>query len=296
MHGWPQVHNGSANVDKAMSEGRHILERLQKLAAKDNRPRELPEGGERASALFSFVTRERERIAGCAFPRASIVVIVEGSKDVITMGRHLRFAAGTLLALPAGWQGDVVNNPDPETDVYRAIFIDFPDDLVGRAAHASPPQRNTGQLDLPLDSVLSSAIQHAGEGIIAGNLPAALIEYRVMEILMVLGMRGALPVQAKTTSDAVRALVRWQPERAWTADAIADALATSNATLRRRLAGEATSLRVLIAEVRVGLAKAMLAEDGLSLREAALAAGYRSPRRFAERMRSETHRNRTVDI
>lgn len=269
-----------------MTDVQHILERLQKLAARDNRPPALPEGAQRASTLFSFVTRERERIAGCAFPRASIVAIVEGSKDVVTMGRQMRFAAGAVLVLPGGWRGDVVNDPDPQSGVYRAIFIDFPDELVARAARAFPPQRPAEELDLPLDAVLSSAIHHAGEGIVAGNLPNALIEHRVMEVLMVLGMRGALPVKPRTTGEAVRALVRWQPDRAWTADTIAAELGTSNATLRRRLADEATSLRALLADVRVGLAAAMLAEDGLSLREAALATGYRSPRRFAARMRS----------
>jgi AraC-like DNA-binding protein len=279
-----------------MTDVQHILERLRKLAARDNRPPALPEGAQRASALFSFVTRERERIAGCAFPRASIVAIVEGSKDVVSMGRQLRFAAGTALVLPGGWRGDVVNDPDPASGVYRAIFIDFPDELVARAARALPPQRPAAQLDLPLDAALSSAIHHAGEGIVAGNLPVALIEHRVMEVLMVLGMRGALPVKAQTTGDAVRALVRWQPDRAWTADTVAAELGTSNATLRRRLSEEATSLRALLAEVRVGLAKAMLAEDGLSLREAALAAGYRSPRRFAERMRCETSGKQSADV
>jgi AraC-like DNA-binding protein len=279
-----------------MTDVQYILERLQKLAARDNRPPALPEGARRASALFSFVTRDRERIAGCAFPRASIVAILDGSKEVVSMGRQMRFAAGAVLVLPGGWRGDVVNDPDPESGVYRAIFIDFPDELVARAALAFPPRRMAGQIDLPLDAVLSSAIHHAGEGIVAGNLPGALIEHRVMEVLMVLGMRGALPVKAQTTGDAVRALVRWQPDRAWTADTIAAELGTSNATLRRRLSEEATSLRVLLAEVRVGLATAMLAEDGLSLREAALAAGYRSPRRFAERMRLKTRGKQVADV
>ncbi|WP_018902488.1 helix-turn-helix domain-containing protein [Rhizobium sp. 2MFCol3.1] len=279
-----------------MSDVEHILERLLKLAARDNRPSALPDGALRASALFSFVTRERERIAGCSFPRASIVVIVEGSKEVVTMGRHLRFAAGTVLVLPGGWRGDVVNDPDTATGVYRAIFIDFPDELVARASRAFPPHRKGGQLDLPLDAALSSAIHHAGEGIVAGNLPAALIEHRVMEVLMVLGMRGALPFKARTTADAVRGLVRWQPDRAWTADMIAAELGTSNATLRRRLASEDTSLRTLLAEVRIELATTMLADDGASLREAALATGYRSPRRFAERMRSETAEKRPADV
>jgi AraC-like DNA-binding protein len=264
-----------------------MLKRLQQLAARDNRPPTLPTGSERSSALFSFVTRERERIAGCAFPRMSIVAIVEGCKELVTMGRQMRFAAGTVLVLPAGWRGDVVNDPDETTGAYRAIFIDFPDELVSSAARGFPPGRVPGRLDVPLDPTLASAIQHAGEGIAAGTLAPALIKHRAMEILMVLGMLGALPVRPERLSDAVRALVRWQPDAAWTADTIAAELGTSNATLRRRLAAEATSLRTLLAEVRVDLAATLLSQDRLSLREAALASGYRSPRRFAERMRAE---------
>lgn len=283
-------------ADNLMLEAQHILERLQKLAAKDNRPLALPEVAERSSALFTFVTRERERIAGCAFPRASIVAIVEGSKELVTMGRQMRFGAGTVLVLPGGWQGDVVNDPDPASGVYRAIFIGFPDELVARAARSFPPQRPVRPIDLPLDTALAAAIHHAGDGIAAGTLPPALIEHRVMEVLMVLGMRGVLPVKPTTTSDAVRTLIRWQPDRAWTADAIAAELGTSNATLRRRLAEEATSLRDLLAEVRVDLVAALLSEDGFSLREAALAAGYRSPRRFAERMRARQRATHAADV
>lgn len=279
-----------------MSEAQTILQRLSKLAAKDNRPSALPAGGARASALFSFVTRERERIAGCAFPRTSIVVIVEGSKELVTMGRQMQFAAGTVLVLPAGWRGDVVNDPDPKSGVYRAIFIDFQDELVNRARRSLPPQRASARLHVALDPVLAAAIHHAGEGIVAAYLPAALIEHRLMEVLMVLGMRGALPEDTTTLSDAVRALIRWQPNKPWTADQIAAALGTSNATLRRHLAGESTSLRALLTEVRVDLASTWLSQDGLSLRDAALAAGYRSPRRLAERMRAEPKGNPPADI
>jgi AraC-like DNA-binding protein len=107
-----------------------------------------------------------------------------------------------------------------------------------------------------------------------------------MEVLIVLGMRGALPASPETTAEAVRALVRWQPDRAWTADLIAAELGTSNATLRRRLSQEGSSLRDLMTSERVALATTLLTKDGLSLREAALATGYRSPRRFAERLRN----------
>jgi len=264
----------------------YILEKLRRLAAKDNRPAAMPVGANSYSTLFTFVTRERERIAGSAFSQLSIVAILEGSKEILSMGRHRRFAAGTVIVLPAGWSGDVVNDPDPQSGIYRAIFITFPDQLARRATKAFPPARVASQIDLPLDSLLAAAVHHAGEGIAAGGLPTALIEHRLLEVLMVLGMRGALPGSLETTADAVRALVRWQPDRPWTADLIATELGTSNATLRRRLSREGASLRDVLASERIALATTLLVEDGLSLREAALATGYRSPRRFAGRLRS----------
>ena len=264
----------------------YILEKLRRLAAKDNRPAAMPVGANSYSTLFTFVTRERERIAGSAFSQLSIVAILEGSKEILSMGRHRRFAAGTVIVLPAGWSGDVVNDPDPQSGIYRAIFITFPDQLARRATKAFPPAHVASQIDLPLDSLLAAAVHHAGEGIATGGMPTALIEHRLLEVLMVLGMRGALPGSLETTADAVRALVRWQPDRPWTADLIATELGTSNATLRRRLSREGASLRDVLASERIALATTLLAEDGLSLREAALATGYRSPRRFAGRLRS----------
>lgn len=270
-----------------MPEAHHdMLEKLRRLAAKDRRPTVAPDGIGSYSTLFTFVTRERERIAGSAFSQVSIVAILEGSKEVVSMGRQRRFSAGTALVLPAGWRGDVVNDPDPQTGVYRAIFIAFPNELTRRAAKAFPPCRIACQTELTLDPLLAAAINHAGQGIANGNVPVPLLEHRLLEILMVLAVRGALPGSPETTAEAVRALVRWQPDRAWTADLIAAELGTSNATLRRRLSREGASLRDVVASERVTLATTLLAEDGLSLREAALATGYRSPRRFADRLRS----------
>ena len=268
-----------------MPEAHHdMLEKLRRLAAKDRRPTVASDGIGSYSTLFTFVTRER--IAGSAFSQVSIVAILEGSKEVVSMGRQRRFSAGTALVLPAGWRGDVVNDPDPQTGVYRAIFIAFPNELTRRAAKAFPPCRISCQTELTLDPLLAAAINHAGQGIANGNVPVPLLEHRLLEILMVLAVRGALPGLPETTAEAVRALVRWQPDRAWTADLIAGELGTSNATLRRRLSREGASLRDVMASERVALAKTLLAEDGLSLREAALATGYRSPRRFTDRLRS----------
>ncbi|MDQ0474977.1 helix-turn-helix domain-containing protein [Labrys wisconsinensis] len=274
-----------------MTEVNPALAALRRMAQKDSRPPALPmaAGG---PSLFAFVACARERIAGTVLPRPSLVVVLEGAKELVAMGRPLRVGAGHAVALPAGWQGDVVNDPDPDTGFYRAIFLDFAETLVLGAHRAHPEWRVAAhgrRAEVALDPLLTAAIHHAAEGI-AGGLPPLLVEHRQMEILLILGMRGVLPLRpgagAASSAEAVRALVRWQPDRAWTADLLAAELGTSNATLRRRLAREGQALRALLAEERTALGRRMLREDGASLREAALAAGYLSPRRFAERLRA----------
>ncbi|WP_198350588.1 helix-turn-helix transcriptional regulator [Burkholderia ubonensis] len=267
------------------------LDTLLSLARQDRRPRP-SDDVDAAPSVFTFVAHDRERIAGVGLSRPALVLILEGGKELLTMGRHLRFAAGTALVLPAGWRGDVVNIPDPRSGFYRALFLDFAEDLVISAHRAHPdwqPRDYVHRLALPLDGVLLAAIEHAATGIAAGGLPRPLAEHRIMEILLILGMRGALPLRphaiAAATADAVRLLVRWQPERRWTANDIARELGMSNATLRRRLAREQATLRGVLTDERMSLAAALIEQGGTTLRDAALATGYVSVRRFSERLR-----------
>lgn len=270
---------------------------LRHLARRDRRPQSaLPAGlpAGHGPSLFAFVSRRQERIAGLVTPRPSLVVILEGAKDLMIMGRQMRFAAGSAIALPAGCRCDVVNDPDPATGVYRALFLDFSEDLVLSVHRAHPEWRPPAvavhrRLDVPLDPLLAAVLCHAAEGIAAEDTPPLVTEHRIMEVLLLLGMRGVLPLRphaaAASLTEAVRALVRWQPERPWTADLLATKLGTSNASLRRKLAQEGHSLRALIRDERMAVAAVLLETDKLSVREAALATGYLSPRRFSGRYR-----------
>ena len=83
-------------------ETQHILDRPRWLAARDNRPAVSIAEPRGALALFTL-THKRERVADAALTRLSVSVIAEGPKELFTMGRHLRFAAGTVSVLPRGW-------------------------------------------------------------------------------------------------------------------------------------------------------------------------------------------------
>ncbi len=274
-----------------MTDARDPLLALKRLARKDNRPPVLLRVSTRPS-MFAFVAHERERIADVHLPRPSLIMVLEGSKELVTMGRQMHFPAGRAIALPAGWQGDVVNVPDERSGFYRALFLDFSETLVLAAHRAHPEwrvQTHVPNLEVPLDPLLVATIRYAADGITSEALPPILVEHRIMEVLLILGMRGLLPLRpqsgAQSTADAVRALVRWQPDRSWTADLLSAEFGMSNATLRRKLSREGASLRTLLAEERMAAASTMLMDERASIREAALAAGYLSPRRFIERFR-----------
>lgn len=247
-------------------------------------------------ALTTFVARRQERVTAFVMPSAALVVPVEGEKQLHVGGAVHRFRPGELLILRAGWRGDAVNEPDPETGCYRALLLTFPSELVLRARRAHP-DRPDGELRggyfarLPLTGVLASTLLHAAEGIADGaGLPGHVVEHRVMEMLLLLADSGVLPLapsaRGESAADAVRLAVGARPDHPWTAVLLARDLGTSEATLRRRLAREGTSLRVLLQQERMAAAERLLRQERVSVTEAAAACGYASRARFAKRFQA----------
>lgn len=253
-------------------------------------------GGGLPSNVAPFFTRRRERVASFVMPSAGLVVPVEGEKQLHVGGAVHRFRPGELLALRAGWRGDVVNEPDPETGWYRALLLTFPPDLVLRVRKAHPDcaaaaTRGGFMTRAPPTDALSSSLLRVCEGLAAGaGLPGHILEHRIMEVMLLLAEAGALPLvphaHADRTSDMVRLAVRAEPDHAWTAALLARELHIGEATLRRRLAREQTSLRAILLEERMAAAKLLLDRDRVSVSEAAAACGYASRARFAKRFRS----------
>ncbi len=105
-------------------------------------------------------------------------------------------------------------------------------------------------------------------------------------MLLLLAEAGAAPLRpdlkSYSSAEAVRSLVRDDPASNWTAAGIAASLGMSESTLRRSLRQDGTNFREIVADERMRLAHAMLAE-GRSVAEAAAAAGYASLSHFAKR-------------
>lgn len=269
----------------AAERKRQIVAALRALAREDSR--DAREAG--APPLISaFVTRTREEIRALTLPTAGLVVIIEGRKEIIDGPVQRVHGAGEILVLPADARLDVVNEPDPESGVYRALFVRFPRDLVIEAARLWP--QFVGQpavrTEPELSEALGSAILHAAEAV-SRRVPASrrVVDHRVLEIILLLAEQGVLPLVPKYVAgslvEAVRRLVRHRLHESWTAERVAAGFGLSEATLRRRLRAEGETLQDLVRAERMTAAFTLLADRDADVTEALAATGYRSRSHFA---------------
>lgn len=268
-----------------------LIRRLGPLAKNDTRN---IAQGDRFSFVSAFVARQTETIQSIALPVASLLVVVEGVKTVVWAGRTFTYPPGTAFALPAGTAVDVVNEPDPKSGVYRAVFLGFSGELLDDARRrwsslAAGPRMTDPTV--AITPALASAVLHAGEAL-AGmvEVSARVKEQRIQEILLILAECGAAPLRPDmktwSTAEAARQVVRGAPARGWTVDAVARELATSEPTLRRHLRQEGAGFRKILAEERMRAARAILMEGRGRVAEAAVVSGYASLSHFAKQFRT----------
>ncbi len=281
-----------------------VLERLRTHASRDGRST-ISVDAHPASAVCTFIRHGGQSTTAVHLACATVVVVLEGSRELHIGPRVERAAPGSTLVLPAGWRGNIVDEPDPQSGVFRAFCLEFPLDLVVRAYRAHPVRsactpRPGLRHTIGLSQTLADAILHTASAVAAGTLPAHLIEHRAMEVLLVLTHEGVLSTSPTSSApgakEAVRALVSCDPARRWTAAAISRHLGLSEPTLRRRLRSEDASVRELLQEVRIELASALMREEGLSVAAAAEASGYRSRKRFSERFKANRGRSPSAHL
>ncbi|BAI72038.1 transcriptional regulator [Azospirillum sp. B510] len=273
--------------------GPDLLARLSRFAARDLRPG----NGDRPHRpeLWAFVAHDCERMAEMRIERTALIAVLEGIKELTDQsGTTRHFPAGSAMLLPPGWCGAVVNSPNAGGR-YRALMLEFPAEMVRRLlrAHGTgglTQRPRPGNWHVTLTAALTDAIHHAAAGLTADPpLPAKLAEHRCMEVLLALledGVWWLGPVAPTGIADAVRQLLRTQPDIPWTAERVASALNLSAGTLRRRLAEEGRSVRSILTEERVAHARDLLEGEGLSVQEAAEACGYANRSHFARRFRA----------
>ena len=136
---------------------------------------------------------------------------------------------------------------------------------------------------------LHERITAAVEAIDGGaEIPQKVAAHRMIELLIWLGEHGFKLTGGRAISTAakLRGMISSTPSTSWTIATAADQIATSEATLRRRLSAEGTSFNAVLTDARMSLAMTLLQSTERSVAEIASDVGYESASRFAMRFRS----------
>jgi AraC-like DNA-binding protein len=244
----------------------------------------------RGQQIFSYCCFTAERLAQFTIAKPIIGIVLSGAKEFWLGDDGRRFIAGDVFVLPGGATLDVVNLPDERTGLYESLIVEVAS-LPASVARLPFPARRAARPDfdiaITLTPELVDALAHAATTLATSEHVTALAEHRLAEVLMLLrDDPAARALFDAPLADRVRWIIAAEPARRWTAEDLGVRLAIGASTLRRRLAGEGTSLRALLASARMEIAQAMLARGDVNVTAAAEAAGYASRSHFTRRFRS----------
>ncbi|WP_312589742.1 helix-turn-helix transcriptional regulator [Comamonas terrigena] len=228
------------------------------------------------------------------FQDATVLLIAAGRLDLDSGTHRIDVdAPASLLLVDANTCADLRKTPGGGEQRFRSVFLTLSAQLLdafrrGRATWAEAVQAAAPFQQIALDADLASSLQHLLASAADGQLSDERLRYRAMDLLAALAERGGVfrPPQSPGLSGRLRALIGEAPSQHWTAQTAGKALAVSEATLRRRLAGESARFEDVLIDVRMHHAMMLVQTTSWSVPEIAQACGYKSRARFAERFKA----------
>ena len=220
--------------------------------------------------------------------QATLILVEEGRKRVRWVGGECVAGPGEAISVQAGMVVDISNTPG-RSGSYRALWIVRAPAMIEPLpipAEASSPAvaRHAG-----VDEAFHDAFRRAFTSLDERNGPPVRVAtHRLQEVLLWLAERDFyfMPAEPPSIGRRVRRLLSSDPAAPWSMAHVADRVATSVPTLRRKLATEGLSFRDLVQDVRMSHALALLQNTDEPVMAVALAAGYESPSRFTARFRA----------
>lgn len=245
--------------------------------------------------LLSIIAYRHQRLARVPLFNPTLIVVQEGHKRLLTANGETVCRAGQWIALPGGQEVELINQP-ADGGCYRALCLGQPQPWLERFllhwGERLPTPPWPGETVFTPDARAEQALAdlHALPSMPNDALAGAHAEHVWQGLMLALAARRqAWPLFApprKGTREQVLALFTFDPGRDWNPREVANRLAMSEATLRRRLAAQSTSFSGLLADARMERALALInGGSSLPLGDIAHACGYQSPSRFAAAFR-----------
>lgn len=238
-----------------------------------------------SSSLVLVIQSRAARFRSLMAERPTIVRVRAGEKIVSYRDKSVVLGPGRLGVLPARFALEIENRPPPGGRYVASALLPDPD-LIERMVPDGLPDGNP--FSFTTDDRAMAAFERAAAAVDDPLMPTSLRDHAVREIVLWLADAGIGfgPREVKSFQDRLRAVIGSELDTQWKAGEAARALAVSEATMRRRLEREGTTFTDVLADVRMSHALGLLQTTDQSVGHVALAVGYASPSRFAERFRS----------
>lgn len=225
------------------------------------------------------------------FQDATVLLILSGQLDVRWGEQLASFYTGNeLLMVDAGTTVSIVKTPAKTSNRFRSCFLSIAPGLVNQFRKNTTIVWPATVVDKPYRTValteeLGEALSRVCQNIASTAISDERLQYRLLDLLTGLAEEGGVfsLVNNSTVTAKVRALLVSAPDQTWTAPLVGKSLAMSEATLRRKLASEATRFEVLLTDVRMHHALMLLQTTSLPITHIAEMSGYKSRARFSER-------------
>lgn len=236
-------------------------------------------------ATAGVIQRDALRFSHLAIDRPTLIMVRHGMKVLAYRDSEWVIRSGEAIAIATGHRFDVTNRPDAR-GAYEANWLVFEPSMLASLSSASAPvpARALGRIEADFVDAFIRARDAIRE---PDRIPDAIARHRMREVLLWLEGHGVslVPSPPRTVAERVRAMLMPTLDEAWTAAMVAARLHLSEATLRRHLAVEGTSLTDLLADLRMSHALTLLQSTDFPVGHIARDVGYDSASRFAIRFR-----------
>ncbi|MCA0042509.1 helix-turn-helix transcriptional regulator [Celeribacter litoreus] len=218
-----------------------------------------------------------------------LVAIRSGRKIIRNAKGKVTVNAGEYIVITPGVY-DSYNEP-AEDAPYIADWIIFAPEVLDenerRQEFARPKALDHIRRVEPVYEGFEQSFISTRQALIDADEVSDFVAYlRLFETLAWLRESGIhLANKEPEIDQLVRALISKDIAHSWTAAEVSEAMAMSEATLRRRLSKLGTSLSAIQVNTRMSCALSMLQETELPINRIALDVGYESASRFAIRFR-----------
>lgn len=218
----------------------------------------------------------------------ALILLRRGKKTIKIGGKRIVLSPGDAVAIAAGAICDVQNETD--RGQFESTWIVCANSILSEVEHAIPNHKklkDVGALK-NLGSEFVQSFERAAQAIVTPDrIPDVVAQHRMMELLAWLAHSGLIfdPETPTDLQRKVRLMIGAAPEKTWISRELAQSLAMSEATFRRRLADQGQSFNDILIDVRMTTALTLLQVTDRSISEIAYQVGYESASRFSVRFK-----------